>query len=403
MIDFKKILVTSALLGLAIFVSFFYSPFFKIDKKNRTHSGLSPSNLGKNTASVIQAVSTPIHDIATTTSEQKHPPKPVKAIPIKIQSFISTTTPDTSSQNIFSSSSSTSSIFKPAVIPSSVPVDVSLFNVEARPAVVNILCTAKSATGLSPITGSGVIIDPRGIVVTNAHIAEFLLIKDFIQPNFVSCVVRTNNFYHTEYYAELVYISPMWVLNNKDLLKQQNPQGTGENDFAFLRITGSVDATSLPTAFSYIAPNVREDIIQDEPVLLVSYPAGFLGGDIIFHGVDETSAVTTVQKLYTFSTNTIDLISVAGTVVGQKGSSGGAVIDKNDTLIGVISTESEAKTTSQRDLRAITLGHINRSLIDHEHNSLSAFLSQDLAVYARNFQTMVAPGLSQIIENELKK
>ena len=274
-------------------------------------------------------------------------------------------------------------------------------NETSRKSVVNILCTTKGGE-LSPITGTGVIIDARGIILTNAHIGQYFLVQDFREKNYVHCIVRTGSPAYPRYNVELMYISPRWVESNKDLLKQSNPQGTGEHDFALLRITNSINKEPLPT-FNYIAPNTQEITAEGDPVLLASYPAGFLGGLSVLQDLNITTAITTIKKIYTYKQNTVDLISVPGTVVSQKGASGGAVVDGDNKLIGIITTSSDGKETSDRDLRAITLSHINRSLLEETTGNLSDLLSQNPDEVSRIFNTTIAPTLSKIIIDELKK
>jgi S1-C subfamily serine protease len=227
-------------------------------------------------------------------------------------------------------------------------------------------------------------------------------LKDWQIQNFISCVVRTGSPAYPRYNVELVYISPTWVENNKTILKEASPKGTGENDFAFLRITSKIDGTSVEP-LPYTPVNIRDVIESGETVDLVSYPAGFLGGQSISQDLNLSSALTKVGEIFTFSADTIDLISVPGTVVSQKGASGGGVFDANGTLIGIITTSSDSKTTGERDLRAITLGYINRVLEKETGDSISKFLSKDVARYAADFQANTAPLLAKIIEDAISK
>ncbi|HEY0221138.1 MAG TPA: hypothetical protein VGC58_02855, partial [Candidatus Paceibacterota bacterium] len=95
--------------------------------------------------------------------------------------------------------------------------------------------------------------------------------------------------------------------------------------------------------------------------------------------------------------------SVPGTVVSQRGSSGGAVVDKYISLLGVISTSSEGNSTDKRDLRAITLAHINRSLQKELGINLTTLLSQDPESFAKTFASTTLPALSKIITDDLLK
>ena len=280
-------------------------------------------------------------------------------------------------------------------------VDFEFINTKAREATVNILCTTKGSD-FSPISGTGMIINPDGLILTNAHVAQYFLLRDLYTKDFITCVIRTGSPAYPRYYAELVYISPVWIENNKAEIKEQNPLGSGERDYAFLRITNKIDGATLPT-FSHLSPNIREEIERDEPVVLVSYPAGFLGGISIIQNLNITSAITDIQNIYTFKENTVDVIAVGGTVVSQKGASGGAVVDKNTTLIGIISTSSSGNTTSSRDLNAITLAYINRTLQSETGFTLSEFMSKNMADYAKTFQETKAPDLTRILIDEITK
>ena len=282
------------------------------------------------------------------------------------------------------------------------PPNFELINTFARKATVNIFCTTKGGE-LSPISGTGVVVEPNGLILTNAHVGQYFLLRDFRQKDFIQCIIRTGSPAYPRYNAELVYISPTWVANNKTILKDQNPKGTGENDFAFLRITDAVSGSILPPDFPFVRMDVRENINKNDPVILISYPAGFLGGLSILQDLNITSAITTIKEIYAFKESTADLIAVPGTVISQKGSSGGAVIDKYATLIGLISTSSSGDTTSERALNAITLAYINRSMQNELGITLEQFVSQDITDFAKKFQTTNVPNLTKLIIDELTK
>lgn len=289
----------------------------------------------------------------------------------------------------------------PAVTTPETTPDFERINTEARQTIINILCTTKYGD-LSPISGTGVIISSGGLVLTNAHIGQYFLLKDFREKDYLKCIGRTGSPAYPRYNLELVYISQNWVRANKSILKEQNPTGTGEDDFAFLRITGNIDESNNKLKI-YIEPNTRELIEIGEPVLLASYPAGFLGGLSILRDLNITSAVTNIQDIFTFKNGTIDVISVGGTVVSQKGSSGGLVVDKKTSLLGIITTSSEGTTTSSRGLNAITLGYINRTLQKELSIDMRKFLELDHKSYAENFANSTGKELTKIITDELTR
>ena len=129
-------------------------------------------------------------------------------------------------------------------------------------------------------------------------------------------------------------------------------------------------------------------------------PAGFLGGITIEKNLNQSSAITQISKVFTFDTDTTDVISIPGTVVSQKGSSGGAAVNAKSELEGVISTSSDTDTTGTRDLRAIRLAYINRDLITHAGVSIQTLITNADTTSA-TFNQNIAPGLTKILTDAI--
>lgn len=284
-------------------------------------------------------------------------------------------------------------------------VSFSKINEITRTALVNIFCTTKSGGYFNPTTGSGIIIDERGIILTNAHVAQYFLLKNYLTENFVDCVIRVGSPAKTLYRAKLIFISPSWIKNNANNINEQSPKGTGEDDYALLLITERTDSTkTIPDSFSFIEILYdTEDIKKGDRVLLVAYPAGFLGGISVSKDLYISSSVVEIMDLFTFKEGTFDLFSIGGSVVAQKGSSGGAVVNTENKLIGIIVTSSIEETTADRDLRAITISHINRSFTKDTGFSLQTFFEGNMLAEANAFNTNIAPTLTQFLVDELEK
>ncbi len=254
------------------------------------------------------------------------------------------------------------------------PLSFDTVNTQARSALVNILCTA-TGNDLNPVSGSGVIIDGKGTVLTNAHIGQYILLQDS-SPIAMECFVRTGSPAKTQWKPRLLYISETWLTEHARDIRITRPTGTGEYDFALVALEPIDAPLSLP--LPSIEPDTRDGVIlTDEKALAASYPAGFAGAVTIYNELSLISTIATIKRLYTFSDQTIDLLSLGGVIVAQQGSSGGALVNAWGKLVGLIVTSSDAKTTAERDLRALTLAHIDRILIQETGLNLAYHLSSD--------------------------
>ena len=289
------------------------------------------------------------------------------------------------------------------VIPAT--LSFSAINEDVRTSLVNILCTTKSAGPLRPISGSGVFIDPRGVILTNAHVAQYFLLKDYPVKDFVECAIRTGSPAVARYTARVLYLPPSWIENHADAITLENPVETGEDDYALLLVTGVVNPqNTLPPSFPYTKPDASVSTLQEGVSVLVGgYPAGFLDGVSIQTNLYSLSTVATVRQIFTFANETIDLFSLGGSIVAQKGSSGGAVVSNNNSVVGIVVTSTVGETTESRDLRAITMAHIDRSIAKYGKGGLSPLLSDGLEGKVREFDQMLAQKLRQILIDQIEK
>ena len=274
------------------------------------------------------------------------------------------------------------------------PESSDVINASARGALVNILCMPRGGGSLQPISGSGVIIDSRGIILTNAHVAQYMLLSEDPAID-LSCQIRTGNPARAQWTADVLYMPSVWVNSHVAEINASRPTGTGEHDYALLRITGSVSGAPLPTVFPSLPFDSREAIgFLGDQVLGASYPAEFIGGFAAENDLYPVTSVSPIDQLLTFGINTVDAISIGGVVEAQSGSSGGAVVNAWGRLIGIISTTSDAPTTAARDLHAITLSYISHDLLTQSGSDLPTFLAGDLAAKEADFNSNTLPGLT---------
>lgn len=278
-------------------------------------------------------------------------------------------------------------------------------NTQTRAAIVNVLCNVGGDGSLNPISGTGIIIDSGGIVLTNAHVGQFFLLRDYPTKNNVDCVLRTGNPARATYRAQLLYFPIAWMKLNADKITLQAPNGTGERDYSFLYITGRTDGTPLPASFPYLSPYTGDIFNLDDETLLAGYPAGFIDGITVQTNLYVASAFGKINEIFTFTEGGgADLISVPGTIVSQRGASGGAVVRVNDgKLVGLIATATVVGDTSHRDLRAITLAHIDKSLTEDTGHNLHYLLTNDPKASARLFELSTSPTLTKMLTSVLNR
>ena len=283
-----------------------------------------------------------------------------------------------------------------------VPLSPSALNETVRKSVVNIFCTSLFGGPFEAITASGVVIDPRGVILTNAHVAQYFLLRDYPAPGTLSCVIRTGAPAVPMYTAELLFLPPSWIQKNAGKIKEENPLGTGEHDYALVRITGVINNQNiLPASLPYLPISTDLPALDDD-ILVVGYPAGFLDGITLQRGLYQTSAFTKVRELMTFVDSTLDLFSIGGSVVAQSGASGGAATNMRGELMGIVVTSTQATDTSSRDLRAITTSYLFRDFESEANESFSEYLSGDLAQKAATFRETEEPALIELLKTAVE-
>lgn len=257
---------------------------------------------------------------------------------------------------------------------------------------VKIRCTQTTDTHKRSISGTGFLINPTGVIMTNAHVAQFLLLKDLDTLGTTECTATVGTDESTSFALGLLYISPTWLLEHASLIASAEPKGTGENDFALVHITNQpTDGADFP--FLPPATNPLSKTIKGKTVTLVGYP----------RQEDKTApqliTTTTITDLYTFGGGYADILTLASSTLGYKGASGGPVIDEYGRAIGIMTTKDAGTTI----LNAITMAHVDRGLRSEIGFDLASYLQGNVTYKAELFNQTVAPILQEILAEYLNQ
>ncbi len=255
--------------------------------------------------------------------------------------------------------------------------------------VVNIYCTTQVGNNITIVTGSGVVIDNRGVILTNAHVADQILLADYLDNPNKNCFIRKGSPAVSFYKATVLYISPAWLRAHGSEVNQSNQsEETGEGDYALLLVNGAVNGDTLPRNFSSIPVDTTDTSLGDNtPILAVGYPAGALSSNEVIRNLRIETDNLSIVTNYTFASGGgADLIRTTGTPIAERGASGGGIVNTDGKLIGLIATTIPDLHSNLKDLQALTLSYINRDLQRSAGLSLSAFLNRNLSTVAANFK-----------------
>jgi len=259
-------------------------------------------------------------------------------------------------------------------------------------AVVNIYCVADPSAPFRGTSGSGVIMDERGLILTASHVAQLFLLEDYPKKDTVRCVIRTGGPAQDAYTAEVAYLSPSWVKDNARTLSEMNPRGNGQHDFAVLAITGSANAFPLPSKFAYM-PLSEDGFKVGDRVAIGGYAAQFLGAEQIRSMLYPIVVFDEIADQYTFGKQAVDVFSISGTAAAQGGASGGGIASSDGELLGLIANAS----VGDMELNAITAAHIRSSFKADMRTDFDRYFSsrsieeliQDFAPTASELRRMI--------------
>lgn len=262
--------------------------------------------------------------------------------------------------------------------------------------IANIFCKTQNGNAISVVTGSAVIVNPLGVAVTNAHVAQYALIEKYFkgtQGKTMNCYGRIGSPASGTYKLDVLYISPNWIRKNSRNIIDPNFTETGEDDLAIIRL---IPTTNKP--FSYT--NISDDTLRAASNIYIgSYPALELrdkGLNAALYGRYEQNTVRQID--YYFSSKPI--FETNPSSMGQAGSSGGGIFDTKGNLAGTIALIIQNSNSSTPYIRGLTVDHINKTLsesgtnITHYINDNPDIIENSFSKTATELETILIQTLS---------
>ncbi|MBU3669040.1 MAG: trypsin-like peptidase domain-containing protein [Candidatus Taylorbacteria bacterium] len=261
-------------------------------------------------------------------------------------------------------------------------------------AAVNIFCSQRIGKQRRTITGSGVLIHKDGTVLTNAHVAQYPLLSD--SDKNIVCIARSGLKAEKTYGVKTMFISPEWSFKNAPYIKSGGTTQTGEHDYALLKLISSENIDITPLTLSFSGTNVGDK------VQLVSYPADVLA-------VNPQSALTrqkdnlTLLSYYSLGLSQKDAFSTNETTLAQRGSSGGLVANMENQLLGIVSIVTHVTGSTQKQIRGITVNHINDAISVHVKDGLIQASNEGSLRIANYFDTSYRAELTSLFAKYLNQ
>lgn len=266
---------------------------------------------------------------------------------------------------------------------------------QIKDATVNIYCTYKKGSKLYSTTGSGVFVESRGIILTNAHVALPLLLEDKKGKSLASCSIRTGSPAKELYPVKLLYMSPKWIDENMDALKEKRLRGSGAYDAALLYVDAPrlgmrpLTFTALPIAATTLG------LVEGAQVTAAGYPAEGKSFKQVRSKLTQVTADATVTATRTFTRPHTDVIVLSESKAGASGVSGGPVVSTDGQLAALTTAveDSGSKKSKERSIRAITLPYISRFVSEETGMPLSVVLLGSISDLALRTDSSLTPEL----------
>ena len=271
-------------------------------------------------------------------------------------------------------------------------------------ATVNLYCRMKLSGRTYSSTGTGVVVNERGIILTNAHVAQRFLLATSTSKTKTECTIRTGSPAKSSYTAEVLYMPPGWFTSYAEAIATKDEStGTGEYDFALLAITGTTSKKQkLPTNFPALSL-ASSTPIEGASVTIAGYPAEKLDYMGVRDKLAFLTASSTVTGFRTFMRPHNDILLIAPSKAGQSGVSGGPVVNSSQAIVGIVSTMGGEKTGGLRSLRAVSHNHLERVVLATTGTTFAALLSGDIRARTQMTEASIPTDFRTNLEKTIRR
>ncbi len=298
-----------------------------------------------------------------------------------------------------------------AVITTAVPVHAASKTKAVAPkdpiaeATVNIICRVKLGGASYLTTGSGVFINDKGVILTNAHVGQYHLLTEGTGKSKVNCSVRTGSPARDQYVASLIYISPKWLDSYiSSVANKSEGSGSSQRDFALLQVTKAKKG-DLPAHFPFVPLASLETVnslTAGETVAITGYPAENLDYKEVDKKLATLTATTTISEIRSFDRPYSDVLFLAPSKAGQSGISG-APVTYAGSVVGIAATLSNEKVKKLKGLRALSLPYIDRMVRADVGIPFSSLYSGDIAERTRLTLASLPTDIRKTLETTLRR
>lgn len=265
-----------------------------------------------------------------------------------------------------------------AAIAATPSLELSATPVPIKEATVNLYCRLKAGKKIMSTSGSGVFVSPRGVILTNAHVAQYHLLAGEKGRVTGSCTVRTGSPATDTYTASLLYFPAEWLAENGSQISEKTPRGTGMDDFALLVVTGAKNNKPLPASFPFLPIETLAVPVDGQDVTIGGYPVEDMSFKEVQRKLKQVIARSAIEDVRSFDAMRLpDVLMLASSEAGAGGTSGGPVVNAAGSVIAI--ANSKSTDADDRGLRAITIPYVDRTLRTETGLTLRELFASDLS------------------------